>query len=272
MELSTVYAQASENKGSFRGGYAVREQCKVHEIGPNLKILIRRPRPVLPLCVQEEVEKHWLAARNLHPRLFNGNVFSADCIAPSTITGHWTEFRTMLAQIQKPMQFGKLAQRPLSVSGVLVCAAAGGNSREAAVILGRRSAQSVFQAAKWQLPPGGSLDDSAMCADDEIDWRRQLLLELQEELGVPADAVRSMRPICMVEYPTTRSLEIGIAISCRWNSGEIVRAHQAFGNSEYEELRVVEIGCLIEMVQQLGNDLSPPASIFSQRLNMTSQQ
>lgn len=241
---------------------------RTYELADGFRVQIRGSRPVLSPRVDSEVERHWQNALTADSSLFNGAVFSADILGASTIIGHWTEFRRVVAQVSDPCLYAKLALRPVSVSGLLLCSDAASNESAAgaAVILGRRSAHSIFQASIWQLAPAGSLDDSALKQPSEVDWYRQLLRELREEVGVPAEAVQIAGPICMVEYPDIHSLEIGVPLLCRWHSRAVLEAHRSSGNSEYEELRAVGIADLTTATSQLGARLSPPARIFLQRL------
>ena len=105
-------------------------------------------------------------------RLFNGRVFSADTITAKHITGHLTEFRRIVAQMEQPGLFADLEVRPLAVCGVLRCA--GG------VVVGRRHRTAIYQAGMWRLAPTGSVDASAVNDDGVVDLRRQRLNRLRE--------------------------------------------------------------------------------------------
>ena len=94
---------------------------------------------------------------------------------PEIISGHWSEFRRSLAQIIRPELYDRLRVRSLAVNGVISCAHG--------VLIGRRSSHAVYQAGQWQLPPAGSVDQSAENADGNIDFGGQLLQELREEFG-----------------------------------------------------------------------------------------
>ena len=125
--------------------------------------------------------------------LFNGRVFSADTIAPDLMTGHLTEFRRIVAQMERPALFDALGVRPLAVCGVLRCADG--------MVFGRRHAGAIYQADMWQLPPAGSVDAHAVGADGAVALGRQLLSELREELGLWPDDVDAPVPLCVVEHP-----------------------------------------------------------------------
>ena len=149
------------------------KQYVVHEVAPDAVARIDRIMPALPPVVDREVEQLWLAASERVAAGGGGRLFSADRITPHLITGHLTEFRRIVAQMERP-ELG-LDVRPLAVCGTLRCADG--------VVVGRRHRAAIYQAGMWQLPPAGSVDAGAVGADGVVDLRRQLLGELQEELG-----------------------------------------------------------------------------------------
>ena len=159
-------------------------------------------------------------------RLFNGRVFSADTITPQLVTGHLTEFRRIVAQMEQPELFADLGVRPLAVCGVLRCA--GG------VVVGRRHRAAIYQAGMWQLAPAGSVDAGAVNDDGVVDLRRQLLSELQEELGLSPDTVGEPRPLCIVEHPGSHVSDLGLALITDLTAEAVLAAHRTGGNAEYE--------------------------------------
>src|SRR5690348_4333049 len=125
--------------------------------------------PDLPAALEREVERLWQAASARVAaggagRLFNGRVFSADSITPHLVTGHLTEFRRAVAQMERPELFAELGVRSLAVCGVLQCADG--------VVVGQRHRAAIYQAGMWQLPPAGSVDAGAVAADGSVDLRR----------------------------------------------------------------------------------------------------
>ena len=126
----------------------------VHDIAPDVTVRITHPMPPLPPILDAAVEASWQAAITRVAaggagHLFNGRVFSADIITPSLITGHMTEFRRIVAQMDDPALGPDLNLRPLAVCGVVRCAEG--------VVIGRRPPGAVYQAGLWQLPPAEAL-------------------------------------------------------------------------------------------------------------------
>lgn len=163
-------------EGKAVGGFVV------HEAAADIELRIGRAMPELPAAVDREVERLWQAASRRVAaggagRMFNGRVFSADAITPHLVTGHLTEYRRVVAQMERPSLFAELGVRSFAVCGMLRCA--GG------VVVGRRHRAANYQAGMWQLAPAGSVDAGAVRTDGTVDIRRQLLRELHEELGLP---------------------------------------------------------------------------------------
>lgn len=231
----------------------------VHDIASDIVVRVTQPMPPLPPSLDAAIEERWQAAiarvaAGGAGRLFNGRVFSADVITPHLITGHMTEFRRIVAQMDDPDLAPVLRLRPLAVCGVVRCA--GG------IVIGRRPSGAVYQAGLWQLPPAGSVDHHAECKDGSIDLFGQLLTELTEELGIPADQVGAPRPLCAVEHPGSGVTDLGIALDTDLSADAVRAAHRAHANAEYDPLLVVDTGALSAFLDDLGEALVPPAREF----------
>lgn len=237
----------------------------VHELAAGLRVTVTRPMPALSPALDAEVEALWRAAcvrvaAGGAGALFNGRVFSADTFAPDAITGHLTEFRRIVAQMERPSLFDALEVRPLAVCGVVQCADG--------VVFGRRHAGAIYQADMWQLPPAGSVDAHAVGADGVVALDRQLLAELQEELGLSADDVDLLMPLCVVEHPGSHVSDLGIALRSRLDGAAIRAAHAERGNGEYPTFRIVGIEELPAFLLEAGELMVPPAPVFLARAGL----
>lgn len=243
---------------------ADRRPWRVHEIDPGVRLHITRPMPALADPLEAEVERLWrLAQARTGGRLFNGRVFSADRITPMLIEGHWTEFRRVVARMERPALAGELPVAPTAVGGVIV----GGAGADRFVVFGRRPLRAVYQAGEWQLPPAGSLDPSA--ADgDALDPVRQLLAELGEEIGLPPDSVSDPRPLCLVEHPGSGVLDFGIALRTGWSAGAILQAHSRAPDQEYDPLDIVPLADLPAFLARHEGHVTRQAPIFLARAGL----
>lgn len=240
----------------------------VHEVAADVLVRVTRAMPELPAAVGREVERLWQAAcRRVAAggagRMFNGSVFSADVITPRLVTGHLTEYRRVVAQMEQPGLFAELGVRSFAVCGVLRCA--GG------VVVGRRHRAAIYQPGMWQLAPAGSVDAGAVTADGTINLRRQLLGELREELGLPPAAVGEPRPLCIVEHPGSHVSDLGLALVTGLSAEAVLAAHRAGGNAEYEQMLVVAEAGLAAFLAEVGEALVPPAREFLMRAELVNR-
>jgi hypothetical protein len=237
----------------------------VHELDPAVRVRVVRAMPDLDASLDAAVEDLWRAAAARVAAggagtLFNGRVFSADRIAPTEITGHISEFRRIVAQMEQPALFAALGLRPLAVCGVLRCADG--------VPFGRRHPAAIYQPGMWQLPPAGSVDPRAVAADGTVDLAAEVLAELTEELGVPPDQVDRPNPLCVVEHPGSHVSDVGLALVTRLTGAQVLEAHRMHANAEYDFLRVVPFAELADFVGRTGDLLVPPARVFLVRAGL----
>jgi len=240
----------------------------VHEVAADVVVRVGRAMPDLPAAGDQEVERLWQAASRRVAtggagRMFNGRVFSADAITPHLVTGHLTEYRRVVAQMEQPELFAELGVRSFAVCGVLRCADG--------VVVGRRHRAAIYQAGMWQLAPAGSVDAGAVAEDGTIDLRRQLLDELREELGLPPDTVDEPRPLCIVEHPGSHVSDLGLALVTRLSAEAVLAAHRAGGNAEYEQMRIVPEARLAGFLAEMGEALVPSVGEFLIRAGLTNR-
>jgi hypothetical protein len=228
---------------------------QIHDVAPSPVIRVTRAMPPLPPALDAAVDVAWGAAQGrMGGRLFNGRVFSADTIAPARIDGHWTEFRRIVAQMDRPELFADLGVRPLAVGGVI--------AGPGFVLFGRRPEGAVYQPGEWQLPPAGSIDPSAEVTGGWIDPLRQLHAELAEEIGLPADAVHGAHALAIVEHAGSHVCDLGIALATDWEAPAIAAAHAARGDGEYGELAFVVPAELPDFLARHAGRVTRQAPVF----------
>lgn len=207
--------------------------------------------PALSAALDAVVERHWRAACTGR-RLFNGRVFSADAFSPTEIVGHWTEYRRVMAQVADHGLAETLRVQSLAVCGVVI--------GPDGVVLGRREAASAYQPGLWQCPPAGSVDASA-AVPGGADWRRALLGELREELGLGAADIGPMRPLGLVLHPSG-VLDMGVLLPTTLDTAAILERHRACDDQEYDRLMVVPPEAAARRVAEAGGTLSPASAAF----------
>lgn len=227
----------------------------VLDVLPGIQARIVRDMPPLDPALEAVVERHWRAACARHA-LFNGRVFCADRYDAGGLDGHWSEYRRVVAQMADPALRAVVGVRSLAVCGVLCC--------RDGIVVGRREAGSLYQPGLWQLPPAGSVDGGA-ASNGGADLRAALLAELREELGLAADAVSAILPLCLVEHPTG-VLDLGMRITTPLSGAAVLATHEAGGNGEYTELAVVPAPELEAWVAARGGAAAPTLHALLQRV------
>ncbi|HEY1932759.1 MAG TPA: NUDIX hydrolase [Acetobacteraceae bacterium] len=235
---------------------------RVHDFCAHPIIRVEHAMPPLDPALDAEIESLWSTASDRVAAggagaLFNGRVFSADTITPDAIVGHLTEYRRIVAQMERPALFHALRLRPLAACGVLRCADG--------IVFGRRHASAVYQAGLWQLPPAGSVDANAVRPDGVVDVAGQLRAELREEVGLSPDDVDAPVPLCVVEHPGSHVCDFGMALTTSLNGEAVLAAHRVRGNGEYPTLRIVPLAELPDFVAAFRDEMVPPAPIFLRR-------
>jgi len=234
----------------------------VHEMAAGVQAQVVRALPPLPPGLDAVIERHWLAAQQRTAgKLFNGQVFSVETITPNHLSGHFTEYRRIVAQMADPALHEVLRIRPLAVCGAVRCADG--------IILGRRDRHAAYDAGIWQLPPAGNVDPRAAGADGAIDLYRHLFTELEEELGWSAADILALQPLCMIEHAGSHVLDLGFGIELAADTAAVLAAHRGAADArEYDPLIVVPWNRLAEELTELGAGLMPTAWIFLRRLGL----
>lgn len=143
----------------------------------------------------------------------------------------------------------------LAVTGVVTARDAGGND---AVVLGRRGASTFIYPRMWEHAPGGGLESP------DIDG--QLLLEMEEELGLPGLADGSRRDelleppgdddvLGLTTDPNTPSVDVIVRVRLRDGAERAMNTD----SWEYGASRLVPVAALPEFVEREGEaNIIPP--------------
>lgn len=142
-------------------------------------------KPTLPSATLRSVDELWGKAKKQNPSLYDGQVFVIEEERASyTFSGFFSPYRYIHYQLTKKRYLGFI---PCGVTGV-VCL-------RGKTVLARRSKQVIGNVGLFEFAPSGTVEKSL---GSEIDCKKHVLKELEEELGVPREAVVSLRPVCLV--------------------------------------------------------------------------
>ncbi|GBR53391.1 hypothetical protein [Gluconobacter sphaericus] len=197
---------------------------------PDVVVRVGRSMPVLSPETEACVASHWEAALAKHPSLYNGRVFCADVIEPDVISGHWSEYRRVLAQMREPDLYGPQMLRPLAVVGLL--------RTLDGIVIGQRSEHSIYLPSYWQGAPAGNVESRE--GEAEIDLAAQLLAECHEELGLTEADCQVGGCLLACEHPRTHIVDIGMDLTTTLDFESLKGRCRRLGNAEYQALKLVQ--------------------------------
>ena len=206
-----------------------RSAWPVTPLAPQVAVRIARPMPDLSPAIESRVASHWNAALAKHPTLYNGRVFCADVINAEIISGHWSEYRRVLAQMREPDLYGADFLRPLAVVGLL--------RTTDGIVIGQRSEHSLYLPGYWQGAPAGNVESRD--GEAQIDLAAQLMTECLEELGVSEAECQIGRCLLACEHPQTHIVDAGMEIATELDFEALQERCSRLGNAEYQTLMLI---------------------------------
>ena len=206
-----------------------RSAWPVTPLAPQVAVRIARPMPDLSPAIESRVASHWNAALAKHPTLYNGRVFCADVINAEIISGHWSEYRRVLAQMREPDLYGTYFLRPLAVVGLF--------RTTDGIVIGQRSEHSLYLPGYWQGAPAGNVESRD--GEAQIDLAAQLMTECLEELGVSEAECQIGRCLLACEHPQTHIVDAGMEIATELDFEALQERCSRLGNAEYQTLMLI---------------------------------
>lgn len=214
-------------------------------------LAVQAAAPLAP-ALEARVDMAWRRAQAAAPgeRPFNGSIVSVVRASKDEIDVEITEYRRFLAQHSDRGLAAELRLRPLAVSGLLVCADG--------AVFGRRSPNNAEAVGQWELAPSGGVDARTLQVGQAINAVDQILVELEEELGVSRRFVERAEMFCMVQAAESGTVDLGIELSTpTLAAGKLLQAHRTCGSKEYSEVVVVPVAELDRFVLTEGHRIVP---------------
>ncbi|GBR46407.1 NUDIX hydrolase [Neokomagataea thailandica] len=186
-----------------------------------------------PLCHthQEDIAHIWEKKTTQHPTLYNGRVFCVDRLTSTHIEGHWNEFKNVLAQMTRPDLFAENPLKSLAVVGLF--------HATDGIVIGKRSARSIYLPGYWQGIPAGSVETRDHTT--AINLTEQLQAEAHEELGLTPEEIDIGPPLLACEHPNTHIIDIGVSIHSPLSFRTIEERCKTEGNAEYDALTCLNL-------------------------------
>ena len=163
---------------------------RVRPLDPDALEIWERPAPERSPALRARVAALFERERkDRGTSLFDGPVFSELDRRGDAVVGCFVPYSEWIAQRREPSLVEALAVRPLAVSGLCTV--------EDQLVFARRAAHVTQDPGCWELAPSGAIDPDARRPDGTVCVATALALELEAELGVPAQRVveRSRAPI-----------------------------------------------------------------------------
>jgi HAD superfamily hydrolase (TIGR01509 family) len=184
--------------------------------------------------VQKEIDEIWRKAIK-SGNLFNGNLFCCSRYffsGPKLVIEYFSsEYKNFYAQINHPEL--KLNCYPLAVSGIVIdpCGK---------TIIGKRQ-NVTCNENQLELVPSGSLQKHLETGG--LDYFEQICLELEEEVGLSAEEIISIKPFCMVVDENNKLCDICCKIEL---AKELEKCNLLRESREYAEIQIVDIDDLLD--------------------------
>jgi len=208
---------------------------------PERFVVLQEFKKKLSTAIEKEIARIWDAEKQASgARLFNGLLFSVEQLSAETVTGDLIEYRIYLAQLRRPELFSELRVQPLAVTGLL-------QNREG-IFFGLRNPGLAQQQDCWELIPAGGIDASTLTNDSRVQPHEQLLVELEEEVGLERAEVGSPRLVCFSEDLDLHIFELVWELETTLDTKTVMAAQAAIDHPEHAEIRCVPWGELQEFL------------------------
>lgn len=207
---------------------------KTYNLDTNFQLEIGSPWEV-PAEMMEHVEDIWrLEKESRGDGLTDGRIFHLSEHHRDYLRIQPARYRYLVARRRAPelVETG-LNIRPVGVAGILLC--------KDGLVLGRRGESVATDAGLWESSPAGGLSLP--------DPKAQVLVELEEELGLSASQLVSVEACGLVEDQESGVFDIVFRLQTSASFLEVQDSQSRLGTDEYSELTVIkplEIGAFIE--------------------------
>lgn len=218
------------------------EKTKTFPLDADFRVRVTGWRSTPEEATQRQIDEHWeLEQAKRNGTMFNNPILILDAVTAREVTGSFVDYKTFLGYRSHPEWGERLC--PVGVSGFMLF---GGK-----VLFGQRSDWVMQYPGGFELVPGGCIDGDFV-ADEAVDWRAQLLQEMEEEVGIGEGAVEEIRPLAAIQDLDDLCLDLCFLVMGR---GDVPKttAHV----KEVADLVWVDEGRLKEFVQSKGQAVLP---------------
>jgi len=190
---------------------------------------------------KNEIEQAWEKEQERrNKKLFNGNILNLAIIEQQTADSrlilqcHTVEYKHYLAQRSGI----DLEITPLAVSGIVFYQ----ENNSKIFYIGKRSETVTQYPGYYEFIPSGSIDAKNLVPNQPVDYSKQLIIELKEELSVPVEDIKSHKAFCLIFDEIDRVYDIGIEI-------EVLKSKIKTDKAEYTAAQRLPLSSVAEYVK-----------------------
>jgi len=204
---------------------------------------------------KDEIELAWEKEQERrNKKLFNGNILNLAIIEQQTTDNRQqttdnrqqTTDNRLILQCYTVEYKHYLAQRsgidlgitPLAVSGIVFYQ----ENNSKIFYVGKRSETVTQYPGYYEFIPSGSIDAKNLVPNQPVDYSKQLIIELKEELGVPVEDIKSHNAFCLIFDEIDRVYDIGIEI-------EVKKSKIKTDDAEYTAAQRLPLNSVAEYVK-----------------------
>ncbi len=192
------------------------------------------------------IDENWKTLlKTSHKSLFNGQIFCIDTFDSELLIGFYVEYKQFLAHRINPKLKKKYPLISLGVSGITFF--------KDHLLFGTRSNQ-VYSYNKYlELAPSGNVDDSCKQGDNIL-YRKQLLLELEQETTIASKYVTTLTPFTLLYDRQEEYYDICMLVILDDNCPISTEP-----NDEYDSLSLLSLKELPRFLESKKNNIIPPS-------------
>jgi hypothetical protein len=203
----------------------------------------------------ERVHSIWSDAKKIQPSLYDDGLLCVEKFDEKAVYCYEAPYSYYFAQ--RDHEFKEIPKLiAFAVTGVILV--------DGFLIIGRRAAKVTTYPGKLELAPSGTISASMIGDGNLIDYEKQLVEEMYEELNIQHHHVDSMEPLALTPDPSAASLEL----FCQLNLKSI-KAEQIMDNfqiDEYAELQALRPEEVRRSILENPGDWVPTTSVLLERL------
>jgi hypothetical protein len=175
--------------------------------GPPLSFRFSGEDLEAPPEIRARIDELWRQEQTARPSVHDGTLLSVQDVSGGVVSVRRCSYRYFVARERDDAIRRRLDVRALAVSGILLLGASG----DRRVLVGRRSPDVTEYPCAWELVPSGGVAWEHVRGSG-IDVLGALLEELEQEAGIPEDAVAEARCLGLVHDVAQAGYDVCFAL------------------------------------------------------------